>query len=93
LIKKAKLKIRKSVLKHKVFIPGDKNMDREPLIKAESEYSHVSESEEEESWEEKDEDRSLTKRRNRKDDDDNNDGDSKRISSSNNIKIIKNALN
>jgi hypothetical protein len=66
-------------------------MYREKLIKTEIEYYDISESEEEESSEEKDEDRSLIKRR-EKDDDDDSDGDSKQISSSNNIKIIKNAL-
>jgi hypothetical protein len=88
--KKEKLKVRKSRLRHKVLILGDPNMNREKLVKTETEYSDISESEEEESSEEKDEDRSLIKR-NKKDDDD-NDGDPKQLSSSNNIKIIKNAL-
>jgi hypothetical protein len=89
---KKKLKVRKSTRKHKTLIPGDPNMNREKLIKTESEYYDTSESEEEQSSEEKDEDRSLIKRRDKKDDDDDSDGDSKQISSSNNIKIIKNAL-
>jgi hypothetical protein len=67
-------------------------MNRERLIKTETEY-YISESEEEESSKEKDEDRSPIKRRDKKDDDDDDsDGDSRQISSSNNIKIIKNAL-
>jgi hypothetical protein len=87
--KKEKLKVRKSKLRHKVLIPEDPNMNREKLVKTELEYSDI-ESEEEESSEEKDEDRSLIKRRDKRDDD--NNGDPKQISSSNNIKIIKNAL-
>jgi hypothetical protein len=67
---------------------GDSKMDRENLIKTELEYSDILESEEEESSEEKDEDRSLIKRKDKRDDDD----DPKQISSSNNIRIIKNAL-
>jgi hypothetical protein len=63
-------------------------MNREKLVKTELEYSDISESEEEESSEEKNEDRSLIKRRDKRDDD----GDPKQISSSNNIRIIKNAL-
>jgi hypothetical protein len=89
---KKKLKVRKSTRKHRTLIPGDPNMNRESLIKTETEYYDISESEEEESSEEKDEDRSLTKRRDKKDDDDDSDGDSKQVSSSNNIKIIKNTL-
>jgi hypothetical protein len=61
--KRKKLKIKRSTLKHKILILGDKNMNREKLVKTESEYSDISESEEEESSEEKDEDRSLVKRR------------------------------
>jgi hypothetical protein len=86
--KKEKFKVRKSTLKYKVLIPEDPNMNREKLVKAESEYFDVSESEEESS-EEKDEDRSLVKRKDKRDDDDD---DSKQILSSNNIRIIKNAL-
>jgi hypothetical protein len=69
-------------------------MNRKPLVKCTLEYSDISNSEEEEeSSEKKDEDRSLIKRRDKKDDDDDDsDGDSRQISSSNNIKIIKNAL-
>jgi hypothetical protein len=88
-IKKEKLKVRKSTLRHKVLIPQDSNINREKLIKTKTEYCDISESEEEESSEEKDEDRSLIKRRDKRDDDDDSDGDSKQISSSNNIRIIK----
>jgi hypothetical protein len=64
-----KLKVKRSKIKHKVLIPGDKNMNREKLVKSELEYSDYSESEEETSSI-KEEDRSLIKRRDTEDDDD-----------------------
>jgi hypothetical protein len=42
-----KLKVKRSKIKYKVLISGDKNMNREKLIKSELEYSDYSELDEE----------------------------------------------
>jgi hypothetical protein len=81
-LRKKKLIVRKSHIRHRVTMPGNSKRNRENLVKTELEYSDISS-------EEKDENKSLVKRRDKRDDD--ND-DPKEISSNNNIKIIKNAL-
>jgi hypothetical protein len=78
--------VKRSKIKHKVLILGNKNMNREKLVKSELKYSDYSESEEEESNSIEEEDRSLIKRRDTEDDDD---GDGEQIKLHNSSKISK----
>jgi hypothetical protein len=52
-LKREKLKVRRSKIKHRVIMPGDSRRNKEDLVKSELKYSDVSESEEEKSSDKK----------------------------------------